>query len=222
MTIFMDLETLPCSDDAVIADLAKTIAPPATHKKQETIDKWMEENKESALKDLVARTSFDGMYGRVACIAWACDDGEIHSTLPDDSESKAIERFYDYISFDASSNAFCGHNLHGFDLPFLKHRSIILGIRPPGSLLKAMNAKAWDDCIVDTMLSWSQDKQKRASMDKLCRVLGIDGKGDFDGSMVADEWKNGSKEKVISYCCDDVKRTREIYKRITFTQDSAA
>jgi len=54
-------------------------------------------------------------------------------------------------------------------------------------------------------------------MDRLCKVLGIDGKGNFDGSMVADEWTNGSKEKVISYCCDDVARTRAIYKRLTFT-----
>lgn len=219
--IYFDIETLPCNDDTVIAELAKTITAPATHKKQETIDKWLEENKAQASKDLVAKTSFDGMYGRAACIAWACDDGEVHSTLSDDSESEAIERFYDYVSFDISSNSFCGHNLHGFDLPFLKHRSIILGIRPPGSLLAAMNAKAWDECVQDTMLLWSPDKQKRTSMDKLCRVLGIDGKGDFDGSMVAETWPV-DPQKVIDYCRDDVRRTREIYKRLTFQQDTAA
>jgi len=216
MTIFFDIETLPTNDESVIAELTKTITAPATHKKQETIDKWMEENKDQALKDLISKTSFDGMYGRVACIAWACDDGGMHSSLPDDSESEAIERFYDYVSFDISTNSFCGHNLHGFDLPFLKHRSIILGIRPPGSLLAAMNAKAWDNCVQDTMLLWSPDKQKRASMDRLCRVLGIDGKGGFSGADVSNEWEHGSKEKVISYCRDDVDRTRQIYKRIMF------
>lgn len=219
--IYFDIETLPCNDDEVIAELAKTITAPATHKKQETIDKWLEENKSHVLKDLVSKTSFDGMYGRVACIAWSFDDGEIHSTLPDDLESEAIKRFYDYVDFDVISTSFCGHNLHGFDLPFLKHRSIILGIRPPGALLKAMNAKAWDDCVLDTMLLWSSDKQKRTSMDKLCRVLGIDGKGDFDGSMVAETWLT-DPQKVIDYCIDDVSRTRQIYKRLIFQQDSAA
>lgn len=217
MPIFFDIETLSCDDPAIIAELAKTISAPATHKKQETIDKWMEENKDQALKDLISKTSFDGIYGKVACIAWACDDGEIQSTLHDDSESDAIERFYDYVSFDTSIKEFCGHNLHGFDLPFLKHRSIILGIRPPGLLLDAMNAKAWDDRIQDTMLMWSQDKQKRVSMDKLCMVLGIDGKGDFDGSMVAKTWPI-DPQKVIDYCIDDVNRTRQIYKRLTFNK----
>ena len=94
--IVFDIETLPCNDEELIAELAKTITPPATHKKQETIEKWMEENMLKALQDLVIKTSLDGMYGRVACIAWAAGDGEIHATMPDDSERGAIERFYDY------------------------------------------------------------------------------------------------------------------------------
>lgn len=221
MTIFMDLETLPTNDPEIIAELAKTITAPATHKKQETIDKWMEENAADALNDLVAKTSFDGLYGRIACIAWAMDDGEIHATGSDDSEREAIAKFYDYLSFDIIAGHVCGHNIHAFDLPFLKHRSIILGIRPPSLLAAAMGAKPWGSEVSDTMLMWSQDKQKRASMDKLCRVLGIAGKGDFDGSMVAETWPI-DPQKVIDYCCDDVRRTREIYKRLTFAQDTAA
>lgn len=216
MTIFFDIETLTTDNESVIAELSKTIFPPATHKKQETIDKWMEENKELALKELVSKTSFDGMYGRIACLAWARDDGEIYSTGPSDTEEQAIRHFYDFLNFCGShEREFCGHNLHGFDLPFLKHRSIILGIKPPDGLLKAMNSRAWDDCIKDTMLMWSQDKQKRVSMDKLCRVLGIEGKGDFNGSMVADTWQT-DPGKVIDYCKDDVFRTRAIYRRLTF------
>jgi len=79
-----------------------------------------------------------------------------------------------------------------------------------------MTAKPWDKEIADTMLMWSPDREKRVGMDKLCKAFGIPGKGDFDGSMVADEWENGSKDKVISYCRDDVLRTREIFKRLTF------
>ncbi len=111
-----------------------------------------------------------------------------------------------------------GHNVAGFDLPFLKHRSLINSVKPPSQIIKAMAAKPWDSCIADTMLMWSSDSQKRASMDKLCRVFGIPGKGDFDGSMVADTWPV-DPHKVIEYCADDVRRTREIYKRLTFQFD---
>jgi len=216
MILTFDLETLPTNDPAIIDELAKGIKPPATHKKQETIDAWMIENKESALKELVAKTSFDGALGRIACIAWSIDDRPVCVAGDEQSEIEAIEEFYSYIESECDHGViFCGHNLAGFDLPFLKHRSIIHGIKPPKSLLQAMNAKPWDSCIADTMLMWSSDSQKRASMDKLCKALGIQGKEGFDGSMVAETW-HVDPQKVIEYCKDDVRRTSAIYKRINF------
>jgi hypothetical protein len=224
MIITFDIETLQITNDEVIDQLRSTIKPPQTHKKPETIAAWMAENQESALADMIAKTGLDGLYGSVACISWQVDDGEIQSTLDSDTETIAILRFYDAIrqavkvechGGSASQQVqFCGQNILGFDLPFLKHRSMILGIKPPPDILKAMSAKPWDNCIADTMLMWSTDSQKRTSMDKLCRAFGIEGKGDFDGSMVNDEWVNGDRQKVITYCEDDVRRTREIYKRM--------
>lgn len=212
-----DIETLPTDNEEVISALTATIKPPATHKKQETIDAWMAENKESALADLIAKTSLDGMYGRIACIAWSDGDG-VFSTSPEHSEREAIELFYSFVSNECiDEERFCGHNIAGFDLPFLKHRSIILGIKPPKAILKAMNAKPWDSCIVDTMLMWSSDSQKRASMDKLCKAFGIEGKGDFDGSMVAQTWPT-DPHKVIEYCKDDVRRTVALHSRLTFAE----
>lgn len=66
------------------------------------------------------------------------------------------------------------------------------------------------------MIMWSPDREKRVSMDALCEAFGFEGKGDFNGSMVANEWFNGSKEKVISYCKDDVTRTRKMYQIMNF------
>lgn len=226
MNLYCDIETLPAIDPELIAEIAASVKPPATHKKQETIDAWMLENKESAIKELVGKTSFDGLFGRIACIAWAFDDGEVCSTLHTDSEVEAINRFYDAVREVAKVGyhggntsvpiAVVGHNVAGFDLPFLKHRSIIQGICPQPDIRKAMNAKPWDACIADTMLMWSPEREKRVSMDKLCKVFGIAGKGDFDGSMVAETWPN-DPQKVIDYCKDDVVRTRLIYKRLSFS-----
>jgi hypothetical protein len=216
MILTFDIETLPTDDASVIAEFEKGIKPPATHKKQETIDAWMLENKESALKEVVGKTSFDGMHGRVACIAWSIDDEPVFASGAEHTESETIKLLYAFIEAECHDEVkFCGHNLAGFDLPFLKHRSIILGIKPPKSLLQAMNAKPWDSCIADTMLMWSSDSQKRASMDKLCKAFGIQGKDGFDGSMVAETWPV-DPQKVIEYCKDDVRRTRAIYKRIMF------
>lgn len=225
--LFLDIETIPANSPSIIEEFAKTIKAPGQYKKPESIEEWMKENKESALKDLVAKTSFDGLYGQIACIAWAFDDGEIMSTHPDDSEVDCIDRFYRDVSAHQATIyhggsaqkdlTVCGHNVAGFDLPFLKHRSIILNVCPVPQIRKAMNAKPWDGCIADTMLMWNQDREKRASMDKLCKAFGIKGKEGFDGSMVAETWPV-DPQKVIEYCKDDVERTRQIYKRITFSE----
>ena len=227
MIITLDIETLPTTDPEVIACFADSIKAPATHKKPETIAQWRAENKEQAIKDAVSKTSFDGLYGSIACICWMIDDGpDVFSvSVKDMDERTMLETFYSYVESQTSVEHFqghalidlvvCGHNVAGFDLPFMKHRSIINRVKPTGSILKAMNASKYSPLIADTMLMWSSDPQKRASMDRLCKAFGLDGKGDFDGSMVADTWPV-DPDKVISYCEDDVLRTREIYKRITF------
>jgi len=214
--ITFDIETLPTDDAEVIDALKATITAPGQYKKPESIAEWLTANLESELKEKVAKTSFDGMYGRVACIAFSDSDDVVFASGSEHSEGDAIQLFYDFVASNAqSSDKFCGHNLAGFDLPFLKHRSIILRIKPPKDLMRAMNAKPWDDCIADTMLMWSPDREKRASMDKLCKAFGIAGKGDFDGSMVAETWPI-DPQKVIDYCKDDVRRTIQIFNRITF------
>jgi len=222
--VVLDIETLPCTDPDVIADIAAKIAPPGNIKKPESIAAWMAENKDSALAELIAKTSLDGMYGRIACICYAIEDGDVQC-VADDDEAVMLEKFYSdvmyltatemHCGFAQSPLTFIGHNLAAFDLPFIKHRSIINYVRPPAPFLKAFAAKPWGTELADTMLMWSSDPHKRGSMERICKALGIIGKGDFDGSMVAETWPV-DRQKVIDYCKDDVIRTREMYKRMTF------
>ena len=65
------------------------------------------------------------------------------------------------------------------------------------------------------MLMWSSSRERRVSLDKLCRALGVPGKNGFDGSMVAETWPVDPR-KVMEYCMDDVRRVREVYKRLVF------
>ena len=242
MIVTFDIETLPCNDQEVVAEFSKDIQAkvnekvaavkaPSNYKDEAKIAEYVEAKKNEIygeatdmLEEAISKTSFSGLYGRIACICYAIDDGEVHALAFD--EKTIIEQFYERI-YDAANTylpdgrvaseiiTFCGHNVVGFDLPFLKHRSIILGVLPPPSFLKAFSAKPWGTEVADTMLMWSTDPHKRGSMDRLCKAFGIPGKGDFDGSMVAATWPV-DPEKVIDYCKDDVRRTRQMYKRITF------
>ncbi len=224
--LFCDIETLPTTDMEVIAEIAASIKPPGTIKKPESVAAWMAENKDSAIAEAVHKTGLSGLYGRIACICYAFDDGPVHSIGGEFDEVALLNDFYRAIEEEARISLalgrsaqqeiiFVGHNIIGFDLPFIKHRSIILGVKPPLAVRKAFDAKAWGSEVADTMLMWSSDKEKRASMDKLCWAFGIPGKGGFDGSMVADTWPV-DPQKVIDYCKDDVTRTRQMYKRLMF------
>ena len=225
MKLYLDIETLPTTDQEVIEELRKSISAPANYSKPESIQKWMEENAESALADKVSKTSFDGMYGSIACICYAFDDGEVFSVDCRDGERKMLEDFYSHVfdmtaishhqGFATHRVVMIGHNVAAFDLPFIKHRSIINQVVPIDSFIKAFAAKPWSEEIADTMMMWSSDPHKRGSMDRICRALGLGGKGDFDGSMVATTWPT-DPQKVIDYCKQDVERTRQMYKRLTF------
>lgn len=237
MNIVFDIETLPTIDADVIAEFQaeadkekESIKAPSNYKDEAKIAEYIASKQaeiDAGVADKVAKTSFNGLYGRIACISWSIDGGEPFATEATDSEQKAIERFYSAIveatkrsrhdGEYAVNASFIGHNVCGFDLPFLKHRSIILEIPPPAQIIKAFDDK-WGKEVKDTMLLWSSDPHKRGSMDRLCKAFGFPGKGDFDGSMVAETWPV-DPQKVIDYCKDDVIRTWKMYQRITFQFD---
>lgn len=240
MNIFLDAETLPGQSESLMealrADAAKekeSVRAPSNYKDESKITEYIAARHaeiDAGMEERRLKTSFDGLFGSIACICYAFDDSEVFSVDANNSgdEKAMLEDFYRHI-FDKTTThhhhegivsmaaTFVGHNLFGFDLPFLKHRSIILGVKPPVSIANAMAAKAWDKIIADTMLMWSPERDKRVSMDNLCRALGIPGKGDFDGSMVADTWPN-DPQTVIDYCRADVERTRAMYLRMTFAE----
>ena len=222
MKIYLDIETLPSRDPEVASDLAAKITPPGNISKPETIAAWEADKKPGLIAEAVKRTSFDGLYGSIACIAWAMDDGPVQHVACSGGEDGMLQTFFEEISRPSKHgkydgwHTFIGHNIHGFDLPFIKHRAIVLGIKPPALLLRAFDAKPWAAEIEDTMLMWSTDREKRVGLDKLCKAFGIPGKDGFDGSMVADTWPT-DPEKVIAYCMDDVNRVRAVYKRLTFS-----
>lgn len=113
---------------------------------------------------------------------------------------------------------FVGHNVIDFDLRFMFQRSVMLGVRPPACI--PFDAKPWDGSVFDTMTAWA-GARNRVTMDKLCKVFGIEAKGseiedEIDGSKVWDFVKDGRISDVAKYCAGDVARTRSIYKRLTF------
>lgn len=211
--VYFDLETIPCQEEGYRATLADEVTPPGNIKKPESIKAWMDENRDRAIDEAMAKTSFDGGLGHICTIAWAKNDSPIHvehaKTL--DQERGIIEAFFADLDH-YHSETLVGHNITGFDLGFLRKRAVVLGITLPPNACLPRDPKPWDKNVHDTMTMWA-GAGNRISMDTLCGILCIKGKVGFDGSMVAEAWAKGDHDTIASYCKDDVWRTREIHKR---------
>lgn len=210
-TCFLDIETIPTQLPEVRARFAENVTPPGNIKKPESIEKWLDENRESAALEAIAKTSFDPLFGHICTIAWAIDEEEptaCHAVTVD-QEREVLQSFFE----DLQANhryTFVGHYIGGFDLRFILCRAVVLGVKIPRSIPR--DPKPWDSKIFDTMTAWA-GQRGTVSMDNLCLALGIEGKCDFSGADVADAWAAGEHEKIAEYCKDDVCRTRAIWSR---------
>jgi predicted PolB exonuclease-like 3'-5' exonuclease len=62
---------------------------------------------------------------------------------------------------------------------------------------------------------WNPSREKRVSLDRLCKILGVPtSKGDMDGSKVAETAAAGEWDKIARYCEGDVIATRACYLKM--------
>jgi hypothetical protein len=147
MNLFLDIESVPTTDPDIIAALSADIRPPGNMKKADTIAAWEANEKPAAILEAVAKTSFDGAYGKICSIAYAIDDGDIVSDCGTD-EFQLIYGLYGSVRAAMKGGrdlTVIGHNVSGFDLKFLWKRSIVLGIAPAAL---PFHAKPWDSAAV--------------------------------------------------------------------------
>lgn len=220
-TIFLDIETIPTDDPAIIAEIEAGVKAPGNLKKAETIEVWERDEKPAAVREAVRKTGLDGTYGRICVIGMAVNDEPVECTFG--NEDDVLSTFFRWLEGAArisdyterQSAVFVGHNILSFDLRFLWQRCVVNGIRPPTVI--PFNAKPWDGKVFDTMTAWNPERERRISLDKLCRALGVpSSKGDLDGSKVAEYWQAGRHQEVAAYCMADVEAVRQCHKRMLF------
>lgn len=210
--LFFDLETLPDLREGAKERVKAMMKAPATHKKPETIAAWIEENADDAWR----KTSFDGGYGAICVIGYAFDDEPVKTIICDD-EASGIDIFLDEIHAAREADHFAGmefigHNVIGFDLPFIWKRAVINKL--PHAIFPK-DARHGTGKVFDTMVAWAGFKD-RISLDNLAGILGLPShKGEMDGSMVCDAWLAGKQVEIAAYCAKDVELTRSIYKAIS-------
>lgn len=170
-------------------------------------------------------TALDGGMGEVISIGFL-DPAEGNSTALTrtlkDSESDLLAQFNESVSrvrsdgYKTKDVYFIGHNIANFDLKFLWKRLLVNNIKPCFKI--PINGWHGKD-FYDTMLGWngkSYGSKDKKSLDFVCKALGMEGKGDIDGSMVWDYVMEGRYSEINKYAAQDASDTFELYKRLNF------
>ena len=222
MKFFIDIETIPSQLGWVKEEIAESITAPGNYKKEESIQKWLEENLESETDKELRKTAFDAAVGHIICIGISWEEGDkvFYAETPE-AEKQVLQNFFSFIATECeradhghNNPYFVGHNIRNFDLPYLWRRAKVLDVRPGFKF--GFDGRHGQD-FYDTMLAWTGAYAKSysgASLARLCKIMGIEVKSGMDGSQVYDAWLEGKHKEIRDYCMEDVNATHKLYERL--------
>ncbi len=168
--------------------------------------------------ELYAKSAFDGTYSRIVCIGLLefSDQMEARSAIAwyGANERELLRQFWVRLAQDRPT-LFITHNGLGFDLPFIRKRSIINQVKPS---LDIALVKFRTEPVYDTMAIWSTwDTRGWVKLDVLARALQVETKSG-SGDQVAEMWEKGQGLELARYCLQDTYVTYACYCRMNFRQ----
>lgn len=130
------------------------------------------------------------------------------------SEQQALTDFLALMrSFDPDIDEIVGHNVIGFDLPFIFQRCLVNNIRFRSFVnLSEFNVRG----VYDTMHRWWLGAKNRVALDDIAWALGIESSktDEIDGSRVFELYQAGRLGEIREYNLNDVRVTRKVYERM--------
>lgn len=161
---------------------------------------------------IIDRAALDARHGRILAIGFQ-NEADGFWCESDDDEFKILEGFWAQFELALlAKSKLVGHNIFGFDLPFIIQRSWINGIVPSAAVLD--KGKWWSDTLVCTMTRWQCANFRSAfvSLDSLARVLGVGAKNG-DGAMFSKIWAE-DRAAAINYLRNDLDITYRVAHRL--------
>ena len=129
-------------------------------------------------------------------------------------EKRALQEFVNFMKdFDVDCDELVGHNIIGFDLPFIFQRCLAHSIQVrPWVNLGEYNVRG----VFDTMHRWWLGAKRHVSLDDIAWALGIESSktAEVEGSKVFDLYQAGKLDLIREYNLNDVRVTRKVYERM--------
>ena len=162
--------------------------------------------------------ALDALTGRIVCIGMLMDDGTClkEVAIAGEDEVQILTKFWSTIK---STDVLVGHNVLEFDIPFIRQRSWIMGIRP--SRVVDLR-KYYTVDVQDTMQVWTNwGFKKGVTLDALGGALGC-GQKTGHGMDVGQWWAIRDLDSIKAYCLEDVRLTYRVYCRLMYQQPRMA
>ncbi len=215
--LFVDIETVPLKDS--LLKLPKQL-------QESWINKATKKEKDPS-KSYLEEAGLYAEFAKVCCISIGFfhtdkkgNDAGIRKfkvkSIYGSSEKAILAEFAGVLK--ASRLSLCGHNVKGFDFPFLSKRYVINQVEMPASLI-TWGKKPWElEHFVDTMELWKFGSfTGNTSLDALCGALDVQTpKGDMDGSKVRDRFFKGQWKHITDYCEKDVVATARCLQKMFY------
>jgi predicted 3'-5' exonuclease similar to PolB exonuclease domain len=129
-------------------------------------------------------------------------------------EKETLTGFLNFMKgFDPEMDELVGHNIIGFDLPFIFQRCLVHCMpAQPFVNLSDYHVRG----VFDTMHQWWLGAKRSVSLDDLAWALGIESSktADVEGSKVFELYQAGMLAEIREYNLNDVRLTRKVYERM--------
>lgn len=162
-------------------------------------------------------------FGRIVCASFGVieeNNERRFISFCSDNETEILDKCKKII-INSEHKAFrlCGHNVKGFDVPYLGKRMIYNKIIPPSTLLVS-SKKPWEINILDTteLFSFGNHIQgKYLGLELLSCCLGVESpKVEMEGAKVnSTYWGERDLDKIKRYCELDVNSVIDILESVS-------
>ena len=169
----------------------------------------------------VNRSALVPEFGRIACVsvAFVTDKGETRmQSFSDMDEKKLLVEVQKLLKKVGELGFFlCGHNVKGFDIPYIAKRMIMNGILPP-KILPGHDTKPWEVRAFDTKEFWQYGGYGSiASLELMCVCLGVESSKTMEvtGNKVHESfWVKKDIDGIVKYCEKDVSVLIDVIEKI--------
>lgn len=221
--LFIDIETVGIEKDW---DSFKKNKPDLAFQFEKYID-WFEkrfpEDAEKGIETIfVNRAALVPEFGKIVCVSvsFVKEDGErkMQSYYGDDEMDILVKTQKLLYKCGELGFYLCGHNVKGFDIPFMAKRMMINGLKPP-LLLPGHDVKPWERRALDTKELWQYGNYSQlASLEFMCITMGVESPKTMEitGNKVHEAfWDKNDIDGIVKYCEKDVDVLIDVIQKLT-------